>query len=608
MLGLLISTMSACSKPESIQGSTSGNLNNAGLFVQQGDTIYYSNVMGDYHLMKMKADGTGVTDLSEDTAVYINLSGDWIYYLGTNEFFIYKIKTDGSSKTKLGTTHVSYMGGMVVQDDMIYFVNADDDDKLYSMKTDGTEPKKLSDTKILKHTVDGEWIYYTTYLVDEDTYDSSYTIGKIKTDGTGETELVKDGGFNLVLHEGWLYYSSSEHEHRLYRIKTNGKENTKLSNYMISSVNIAGDKLVYSTQDDHRLKVSGLDGSDVKNLIEEKAGVVLVVGDWIYFSNTSLSGRLYKVKFDGTELQKAYTYNLVEPNPAGTAVVPGLGRANGQFTRFAGAEDWIYYISGENYNEFTKIKTDSTEKSMITKMQGSYLNLIGDWLYYVDSMHAYSIARIKTDGTQFGIILDRPCSELIVRDEWMYFIDNENQHIYKIKIDGTGLTELSKEPSMMMNLSDDFVLYVKAPVEQWIPSYYGIFKVGIDDAAKSRVSEVPIDFMIVDGEYVYYSKTTDMGIPEIRKVKVDGTGDKRLVAEYGSLLGVKDGWVYYQDTLNNGGLKRIRTDGSKTQTLLSPGGFSELQFLGDKLVVINYDDGKYTLMNLDGTNQHEFIP
>ena len=82
-------------------GNTSGNLVNGGAAALQGDWIYYNQYNLDPGLYKIKTDGTGKTKLSNDPGRSINVVGDWIYYSNQNdEFKIYKIKTDGTGESK----------------------------------------------------------------------------------------------------------------------------------------------------------------------------------------------------------------------------------------------------------------------------------------------------------------------------------------------------------------------------------------------------------------------------------------------------------------------------------------------------------------------------
>ena len=71
-----------------------------------GAQISYINVVDDWiyygiygkGIYKIKTDGTDKTKISDDEPMFINISGDWLYYgTGSQEETI-KIKTDGTEK------------------------------------------------------------------------------------------------------------------------------------------------------------------------------------------------------------------------------------------------------------------------------------------------------------------------------------------------------------------------------------------------------------------------------------------------------------------------------------------------------------------------------
>lgn len=79
-------------------GNTNGNLCLFGMVAKQGEWIYSA----DAHkgLYKHKENGSSVVKLSDQVQpTYINVVGDWVYF--STESSIYKVKTDGSSETKI---------------------------------------------------------------------------------------------------------------------------------------------------------------------------------------------------------------------------------------------------------------------------------------------------------------------------------------------------------------------------------------------------------------------------------------------------------------------------------------------------------------------------
>ena len=89
--------------------------------------------------------------------------------------------------------------------------------ELYKIKTDGTERTKVSDDSLSLINVVGDWIYYIT----------QGKIFKIKTDGTGKTKLNDDISFRLNIAGGWIYYINRSDNLKIYKIKTDGTGRTE---------------------------------------------------------------------------------------------------------------------------------------------------------------------------------------------------------------------------------------------------------------------------------------------------------------------------------------------------------------------------------------------
>jgi len=612
MFALLLGSMSACTKTADVLGNTSGNANNLGLYAQQEDWIYYSDVMGDYHLSKMKTDGSEVTDLSDDLAISINVIGEWVYYVGTQEMNIYKVKTDGTGKTQLGTKHAAAYSNLIVQNDQIYFVNPDEEGMLYSMTTEGENAKKLSDKHIFRIIVEGDWIYYVSTVTNDQTYETSYELGKMKTDGSGDVTLDQHGGVNMVINDDYLYYTVASENNRLYRIKTNGQGRIKLSDDNVTMINMANGKLYYTTTPGNYLKVCELDGSGSKQLIDETAGGISIVGDWLYFTSVKYMGRIFKVKLDGTELQKAYSFPMVSPNPVGTPVVLGVGRpnlSNNSNSAVVRSGDNLYYTINQTSSSIHTMKLTESTSTELLSHSATYLNTLGDWLYFIDMSNGYSVARIKKDGSEYGVIYDKPCMELLIKDDWAIFTDtSENHHLYKIKIDGTELTLLSDKEAFSLNLIGNTIIYTLYPSGFGSEGTVGIYKVNLDGFGKATITTTRISSLVSDNQYVFYTKSSNDMTLNVRRINPDGTGDRSLIEDYATILGAKDGWLYYNDGLNDAGLKRISVDGKQIQNLVVPGNFSTFHFIEDKIVVFNNLNEAYLLINLNGSDPKVWIP
>lgn len=288
-------------------GNTPSNSVNRGLVAVQNDWIYYSNVGNDYSLYKMRTDGSERQLLTDGPVTAINVVGDWIYYNDDSSPGLFKIKIDGSDKTRL-SSDINYW--VYVADGYIYYAESSWSGNIFRMKTDGTGKEKVCDDDCSHANVVGDWIYYIN-RDDRMTY-------KIRTDGTERTMLPKRfSGSELVVDGSAAFCSNGSYD--LYKIYTDGsgfshyKENHKIITYINANngwlyfleLDFSGSterdafyKMRYDLS--QKTKIMDLDFRNTPNYF------INVTGDWLYFPNEDDNSCLYRIKTDGTELQKVH--------------------------------------------------------------------------------------------------------------------------------------------------------------------------------------------------------------------------------------------------------------------------------------------------------------
>jgi RNA polymerase sigma factor (sigma-70 family) len=301
------STAPESQEPEVINtiGNTMGNISNEGIAAQHGGWIYYDKFdRGSTNgaLYKIRTDGTSKTKLNSSGSEYINVVGDWIYYRNVSDNrYIYKIRTDGTGETRLNNEESSDIN---VIGDWIYYVSSSDDSDnryIYKIRTDGTDEIKLnSDDSGWVNVVD-DWIYYNNQS------DNGY-LYKIRTDGTERTKLNNEHTASPIVVEGWIYYRNYALDY-LYKIRTDGTEHTKLLDFNIFDFNVSGDWIYYESgneDDNFALCKIRTDGTENYKLNSEESCAISVVGDWIFYSAIDANGinTLYKIRTDGTDRQK----------------------------------------------------------------------------------------------------------------------------------------------------------------------------------------------------------------------------------------------------------------------------------------------------------------
>jgi hypothetical protein len=337
----------------------------------------------------------------------VEIQDNWIYYLNKDE--LYKIKTDGSCKTKLinisGTVYSEIDGKCMLRGTGVDYDSNSDfiqiagnwiyylsyrEDKLYKIKTDGSTIASLDSFSNSSGTVNIEdgWIYY--YLKDDT------CLYKMKTDGSCKTKLCDHvWDWDMIVKGDWIYYTDNVtlkatgnriiHQSYLYKIKTDESQKIRLTqcNDVIIIREVVGD-WIYYLKDDNCLYKMKTDGSCITKLSIRDDGYIDIEDGWIYYYlKVEDDTCLYKMKTDGSCKTKLCDH-------VRDMIIKG---------------DWIYY---GNILGLYKIKTDGTHKTRLDDGNDRYddIHIVNDWIYYSGHIHMNrdetvndTRYRIKTDGT-----------------------------------------------------------------------------------------------------------------------------------------------------------------------------------------------------------------
>lgn len=278
---------------------------------------------------------------------YAAESNNWIYYLSPNEdstdIGIFKIKNNGKNKQQLYMSDLDIVS-INVYKNYIYFIGSatetyleDDelDNKIYRIKTDGTNLEILNDNELNNEC-------YEMYVVN----DAIYYIGvnaeicKMDLNGANKTVIADNGTGYLGITDKYIIYNALESK----------------------------DKAEYVTY------IMNLDGTEAKPILEGKRLYsVNIEEDYVYYSDSNK--KLYRTKIGSNEEEALYediqVYNL---------------NTNENYAYY------LNYLDSEKEN-FTvclfRVKLDGTsekpEKLKELKSYSSFIDVIGDWVIYMDS-------------------------------------------------------------------------------------------------------------------------------------------------------------------------------------------------------------------------------
>ena len=212
------------------------------------DWISFLNFADGDAPYKMRTDGTEKTKLNNDEVSgaldirtdkwIVGENDDWIYFheFNNDDLYLYKMRTDGTETTAVA----GGLSALKITDDWIYFENQSDIDgySLYRMRIDGTDKIQLDDYRIYDYSQvffsDGR-IYYLIFM-------EGRPIRSLNEDGTEKAYLqLDDLGYIIAVDDGWIYYQSNhaqffegdvhswyEVQGNIYMVRTDGSEKTEI--------------------------------------------------------------------------------------------------------------------------------------------------------------------------------------------------------------------------------------------------------------------------------------------------------------------------------------------------------------------------------------------
>ncbi|HYF75000.1 MAG TPA: DUF5050 domain-containing protein [Candidatus Nitrosocosmicus sp.] len=384
-------------------------------FIVHGDWIYYSTPMEDMKLYRMKTDGTKKTKVYDVHADYKNIIGDWIYFSDFHTGNLCKIKLDGTGITRLNSeSGASYIH---LIDDTVFF------SETYGfrrVKTDGTQRQSMQ-----------EFLIKTPEDISAELLN-----GTVNTMGNSNMNLMNDG---FITRQGeWEFFQEGS---LIYRQKADGSQKTIIKYlYNIKNLNVVGNMIYYMV--DGKMYRMLNNGSDETRLGEDPARYMFVVGEWVYYVHDT-EDKLYRMKTDGSGKALLCTEKVEDIN-----IIC----------------DWIYFNNDESSKRgLYKMKLDGTEKSRISNLFFRKMIITDSGIYYLsDNSNDYNtIYRASLDGKTAGKkISQKYCWNFVIAGDWVYFSDYDDYNaLYRVKSDGSGETRVGNFSGYRISTLGDWVYF-----------------------------------------------------------------------------------------------------------------------------------------------------
>jgi predicted small secreted protein len=234
-----------------------------------GDWIYYINNSDNRSVYKIKIDGSDRTMLCGGKVINMTVLGDKIYFSVNGG--IYKMDLDGSNKKRVVADNIANLNYMNVVGDWIYYV----DSKLgyiRKVRTDGTHKTILRKKYSRELNVVAGNIYFTDYS----SLDTEWEIYRMDTNGRKETKLFDKVTSNMNVVGNNIIFKCTkdkDEKERIYKIDLKGKKLTKIGNDILTNeFTIAGnwiyyeEYLVVNGYVDYKMRRTKIDASKKEDL------------------------------------------------------------------------------------------------------------------------------------------------------------------------------------------------------------------------------------------------------------------------------------------------------------------------------------------------------
>ncbi|HOO27338.1 MAG TPA: DUF5050 domain-containing protein [Lachnospiraceae bacterium] len=292
--------------PEGTVGNTAGNLNNSGLFREDGDTVFFSNPYDNDRLYSMNLDGSNKKLLLDVPVEYINSAGDYLYFyqkdsdenvvfgLSGNMHGIYRLKKEGEQSPECLDRTLS--GIVVLIDNAVYYQHYDNTEgmTLYRTMTDDTKKEELSSEIINPACVIDGNIYYP------DTENSFY-LSVFNTESLESVPVVSERVYNPVYEGGYIYYMNVPENYSLYRYSVSEGTDEQLTADRVDTFNVLGSYIFYQKNDaqDPALIRINTDGSNPEIVAKGNYTNINMTSYYTYFQGFGSTVPLYQTPTSG---------------------------------------------------------------------------------------------------------------------------------------------------------------------------------------------------------------------------------------------------------------------------------------------------------------------
>lgn len=285
-----------------VNGNSAGNLYNAGLFCENGGTIFFANPSDEYRLYSMDTDGENLVKLCDDVVSFINADDHYVYYVrnnprGDTAFSFLSINTNslcridrtGGDTILVLDTEPSMYASLV--GDFIYYIRYDktDTSSLYKVRIDGKMQEQVDKSPYYTCSAAGQYLYYNGLKNDHNIW---------QLDTASDMESMVYGGncwMPIAADGSTFYYMDCDNNYKLAKTDIVTGEKVLLGDDRVDSYNVSGnDIFVQRNSPEHpALCRMNADGTGYEVISEGIYTEINTAGGYVYFRDFK-TGIMYR--------------------------------------------------------------------------------------------------------------------------------------------------------------------------------------------------------------------------------------------------------------------------------------------------------------------------
>lgn len=504
-------------------------------YYKDGQYIYY---IMDESLNKIDIDNLNNINIEKGNILRMTVKDEWIYYVMDDECYtktLYKVKKDGTQKTKLGKLpkeqcSVDYL---ISDGEALYLsVNDWESEKVYRMDLEDYSVKLIVAEGASYMAVYDECIYYSNKADGNKLY-------KIQKDGFKKSKLSDFDVWNLGVIEGYLYYDTG---HAIYSIKNSSQHGRRISGDRIEPIwlakehtEILADYIYYANSSDggmlYRIKK---DGTDIKRVDNNEVGIREICQDGEYIYYTNYSSDLFSKNLNCKNKKKLTTnFN----------------------SNMCSNDDWIYYIGiDEEYvQKLYKVDKNGRKVLQLTEEKVWDFKVGKDYIYYTDGKNI--LYRIGKNGENKQVVCDDEVYDYIVKNNSVYYVK------YNERLFNNEIIKINENCEKQVIYHDDYIaskFYIMGNSIYYNDRDYNVYSVDMSKSedrnfiCNAYVSSAGKTSFYVCEDYIYFRDYFDKSVYRVKK---DGSQLTKICGAASNIIGVSDSELYYVSDVKKEKLK-----------------------------------------------------